>query len=188
MAANGAPFGRRVGWPSAVRPTSRPCASPSSSAPLAPPLPGARPEAMFDGRHCGRGVLAKADGAEPRRFAVVSEGERAGEGLRLVQTIRFEDGETRERVWTLRPEGEGDQRYTGTLTEASGPVRAAVSGPTLRLTYPLAELPLGRMTQHLTVQPDGTVTNTGTVTLAGFPVRRLTESIAPMGEEGCAAP
>ena len=157
-----------------------------SSAPAAPPLPGADPHAMFLGEHCGRGVLAGADGSEPRRFAALSRGTAEGDTLRLAQTIAFEDGEMRERVWTIRPDG--DAAYTGTLTEARGPVRAAVSGPTLTLTYPLAELTLGRMTQHLTVQPDGTVTNTGTVTLAGLPVRHLTEHIAPLGPEGCEAP
>ena len=138
---------------------------------------------MFGGAFCGRGVLAEADGASPRRFVVRSNGAPGPEGFRLDQIVVFEDGERRERRWTLR--ADGPAAYVGTLTEASGPVRVRIEGATARLTYPLAEVPLGRMTQHLTVQPDGSVTNTGTVRVAGVPVRRLTEAIVPLAGDSC---
>ena len=147
-----------------------------------PPVQGARPAEMFGGIVCGRGVLTHADGSRPRPFAVRSEGRRAGDGLVLHQTIVFEDGETRERRWVLWPNGPA--RYRGTLTEASGPVRARVGGKTLTLAYALDGLPLGRMRQRLTLRPDGRVDNQGTASIAGLPVRRLTEVIAPSPEGG----
>ena len=159
--------------------------------PEAAPEAGVRPEEMFAGVTCGRGVLTHADGGAPRGFTVRSTGERArstGEGTSggfvLDQTIRFDDGERRERRWVLR--ADGPRRYRGTLTEASGPVRARVGGDTLTLAYPLAGVPLGRMEQTLTLGADGRVANIGTARVAGVPVRRLSETIT-RGAGACAA-
>ena len=154
--------------------------------PDAPPDPRVRPGALFGGATCGAGVLTHADGTTPRPFTVESRGAPAGEGLILDQTIRFDDGEVRERRWTLQPDGA--RTYRGTLTEASGDVRAQVGGNRLTLSYPLAGVPLGRMTQVLTLRADGGVDNVGTARVAGVPVRRLREEIARAGEEGCPPP
>ena len=151
--------------------------------PDAPPDPRVRPGALFGGLTCGAGVLTHADGTSPRPFTVASRGAPAGDGLVLNQTIRFDDGEVRTRRWALQPDG--PRTYRGTLTEASGDVRAQVGGDRLTLSYPLAGVPLGRMTQVLTLRADGGVDNRGTARVAGVVVRRLEERIET---EGAACP
>ena len=155
------------------------------SVPDAPPAPGVRPTEMFGGASCGRGVLTHADGSSPRVFTVRSEGRLTAAGLVLDQTIAFEDGERRQRRWVLRPDGPAS--YRGTLSEASGTVRARVGGDRLTLAYALDGVPLGRMTQTLTLREDGRVDNQGVARVVGVPVRRLRETIVPLAREGALA-
>ena len=137
---------------------------------------------MLSGVLCGDAVLTKPGGAVADRMVVTSRGAAAGGGLVLDQTIRFEGGETATRRWVVQPDG--PDTYRGTLTgdeavAASGEVRARVAGNTLRIRYPVAGVPFGRMEQVLTLRADGTVDNQGTVRVLGVPVRRLSETITP---------
>ncbi|MBB4659814.1 DUF3833 family protein [Parvularcula dongshanensis] len=145
--------------------------------PDAPPEEAVRPEVLFAGVGCGRGVLTFRNGALDDAFTVTSRGRESEDGFVLDQTVRFGSGKVTERRWTMRPSGE--RTYEGTLTEASGPVKAVVAGGTLRLTYPMEDVPGGRMTQHLHLLDDGNVMNVATVTAFGIPVRRLSERIEP---------
>ena len=150
--------------------------------PNALPNPGARPAAMLSGVFCGDAVLTKRGGRVAERMTVTSRGVAIGDGLMLDQTIRFAGGGTATRRWTVQPDG--PDSYRGTLTgdervAASGEVRARVAGDTLRIRYPVAGVPFGRMEQVLTLRPDGTIANVGAVRVLGVPVRRLAETITP---------
>ena len=154
----------------------------TSGLPDAPPNPAARPGALLSGVLCGDAVLTKPGGAVADRMVVTSRGAASGGGLVLDQTIRSADGETATRRWVVRPDG--PDTYRGTLTgdeavAASGAVRARVAGDALRIRYPVAGVPFGRMEQVLTLRADGTIGNVGTVRVLGVPVRRLTEVIRP---------
>ena len=56
-----------------------------------------------------------------------------GGGLTLVQSVRLGDAPPSERTWVLRPAGLA--RWTGTLTDADGPVEAWAEGNRLWIRY-----------------------------------------------------
>jgi hypothetical protein len=153
-----------------------PLAACASGKPLSTTGPVLDPIAFFAPGTIGEGVLVHRDGRVDRRFTVKSELATDAGTYRIRQHIRFDDGEERQREWTLEPRGEG--RYTGTLTDSGGEVTARAEGNALRLSYPIDGLPLGRMEQFLYLEPDGrTVVNFGTVRVANVTVRRLHEVI-----------
>lgn len=133
-------------------------------------------ERFFAGETLGRGVLEYRDGSIARRFEVQSQGRASAQAVAIEQTIEFDDGETRTRRWTLTRTG--PDTYRGTLTEASGPVRARRRDGALTLSYRLATVTFGRMRQSLTLDASGRrVINEGTVRVLGIVVRRMHEVI-----------
>jgi len=142
----------------------------------AAPGPSLAPELFFNGETFGRGVLEYRDGSVARRFEVESRGRASEQGIAIDQKIEFDDGEARTRRWTLTKTG--PDTYRGTLTEASGPVRAKRRDGALTLSYRLATVPFGRMRQSLTLQAGGRrIINEGTVRVLGIVVRRMHEVI-----------
>ena len=135
------------------------------------------PEVFFGSEALGRGVLVRRNGSIARGFEVKSTGRESARGdFVLDQTIRFDDGEVQTRRWTLTKTSA--HRYRGTLTDASGPVRATTDHSVLSLSYRLAGVPLARVQQVLYLQPGGqTIINEGTVRILGIRVRRLHEVI-----------
>ncbi len=141
----------------------------------APDGPELRPERFFDGTTTGLGTLA-IRGRGTQMVRVESTGRAGADGVfELVQTIRLGDGPPRTRTWTMRPTG--PDTYTGTLTDARGPVDVRVDGSRLTIRYAMPG-PWVRMRQTLTLMPDGqTALNTSTVTVLGVPWARLSEQI-----------
>ncbi len=132
------------------------------------------PAEFFVGRSSGQGELSiRARGTEPVR--VESVGTRQPDGsVRLLQTIQRGDDEPYDRTWTLRPES--PTRWTGTLTEATGPVETMVDGNQLRIHYRTGTFTT--VDQRLVLQPGGDVAlNRLTVKVLGVPVARLSERI-----------
>ncbi len=132
------------------------------------------PLAFFHGETRGLGTL-RIRTRSPQLVRVESTGTPLpGDALRLVQTITRGDGEPTTRTWTLRRVDA--TTYTGTLTEATGPVTATVVGNELRIHYRT-----GRFTtvgQTLRLEPGGALAlNLTTVRVLGVPVARLTEQI-----------
>ena len=106
----------------------------SSDAPLPPQADTPRfdPIAFFDGRSVGTGTLdVILKSAVPIR--VESTGRRQKDGLILDQRIREGSKPPRSRRWVLRPAGAN--RWTGSLTDAEGPVTATANGNSLRIDY-----------------------------------------------------
>lgn len=132
------------------------------------------PGAFFVGRSSGEGQLSiRGRGTQP--VSVESVGTRQPDGsVRLVQSIRRGADAPTERTWSLRPVTETE--WTGTLTEATGPVTARVDGNELRIHYRTG--PFTAVDQRLRLQPGGDVAlNRLTVTLLGLPIARLSERI-----------
>lgn len=132
------------------------------------------PAEFFVGRSTGRGELSvRTRGTEPVR--VESLGTRLDDGaVRLLQTVHRGDDAPYERTWVLRRESPG--RWTGSLTEAEGPVEAVVDGNELRVRYRTGTFT--SVSQRLLLQPGGMVAlNRLTVRVLGVPIARLTERI-----------
>ena len=131
------------------------------------------PITFFEGRTHGEGELRKLF-AKPVHVSVDSIGRRVAGGLILDQTIRKAGEPPSTRRWTISRAGKN--RYTGTLTEAVGPVTAQVVGARAEIAYSMRHNL--KVEQQLAVQADGkSVLNRLTVHKFGVQVATLTETI-----------
>jgi hypothetical protein len=131
------------------------------------------PIAFFTGRTFGTGTLkVMLSGSTP--IAVESVGRPEPGGLLLHQTIREGDKPPRVREWRIRRVAPG--RYSGTLTEAEGPVTLTTRGPRALIRYRMKD---GlAVTQQLALQADErTILNDLQVSKWGVRVARLSETI-----------
>lgn len=131
------------------------------------------PIAFFEGRSHGSGTLTVAmSGSTP--IAVESVGRRTADGLLLTQIIREGDKPPRTREWRIRKLT--PNRYTGTLTEAEGPVSLTTRGPRAQIRYRMKN---GLdVEQQLALQGDErTILNQLQVSKWGVRVARLRETI-----------
>ena len=136
--------------------------------------PHFNPFVFFNGRLVGDGRLNKALSATvPTR--VESRGTVSGGVLHLVQQVRMANEKPRTREWIIREVG--PDRYTGTLTDAEGPVNGEVVGNQLHLSFVMKKggLPTD---QWLNLSPDGRrAYNVLKVRKFGLNVAALTEDI-----------
>ncbi len=132
------------------------------------------PDAFFSGRTEGKATLHVIfKGAQPVR--VEGNGHVEPDGtLVLVQQVTRGEKPPTMRTWHIRPAGSGN--YTGTLTDAKGPVTGDVAGNRLHLRYTSAD---GMDTeQWLYLQPGGQeALNRMVVRKFGIPVASLSETI-----------
>lgn len=165
-----------------MRPAILPLALATAACAGSAPPPAANgpvfdPIAFFEGTTRGSGELSIIL-RRPRPIAVAGEGRVRADGtLVLRQRVEGERLRPRTRRWEIRRVG--PDRYAGTLTDATGPVRLEASGPTLRIRYPSAQ---GQVEQRLTLSPDGrTALNRLTVKRLGVTVATVTETIRKYG-------
>ena len=129
---------------------------------------------FFSGRTHGEGML-KVAFRKPVRHIVDSVGRRGSNGeFILVDRIKEGDDPVRERRWVMR--ASGPHGFTGTMTDAVGPVRVSVSGPKATIRYKMK----GGISvdQQLTLQRDGkTMSNHVTGKRLGIRVARLEGTI-----------
>ncbi|GAA4012702.1 hypothetical protein GCM10022280_08370 [Sphingomonas swuensis] len=146
------------------------CAPPDLPAGTAP----LDPVAFFTGESRGEGVLDPIVGKSVP-VTVESRGSRTSAGgLSLVQRIAEGSKKPRIRTWVMQPRGPG--RFTGTLTDATGPVEIESAGPRATVRY---HTPSGlRIEQQLALQPDGrTILNRLEAFKFGVRVAVLNETI-----------
>lgn len=131
------------------------------------------PIAFFTGVTNGEGSLDTLI-ARPVPVSVSSLGFLEHGGLKLIQRIEEGDKPDRVRTWTMRRSAA--DRYTGTLTDAEGPVAITVAGPRATIRY---RTPSGlRIQQQLALQPDGrTLLNRLEAYKFGIRVATLEETI-----------
>lgn len=96
----------------------------------------------FAGSTRGYGLVQERDGTLIRRFTVDITGTVAGDTLTLDERFTYDDGETQQRVWTIRRVGPGD--YRGTAPDVVGEARGTVAGPALHWRYTLRVPARGR--------------------------------------------
>jgi hypothetical protein len=140
------------------------------------PPPAARPLdpiAFFEGRSHGDGrlsVLLK----KPVTIRVDSVGRRVGRALVLDQRIQEQGKPARNRRWVLRPTSAG--RFTGTLTDATGPVVVTSDDRTIEIRYPMKN---GLQVEQTLTPIEGgrAIDNVMKVRKFGLPVATLREHI-----------
>ena len=132
------------------------------------------PVAFFTGPTQGRGVLNELLGKEKRTTAQ-SVGKIDKDGwLILDQKVDVQGDALRQRHWRLKQVGPG--KFSGTLSDAKGPVEVAVAGQSMRIRYTMKN---GiKVDQSLTVLPGGkAVDNHTTFRKFGMKVATLIERI-----------
>ncbi len=132
------------------------------------------PLQYFAGWSHGTGTL-RIVFSGPQRIQVESVGTPLpGGGLRLRQSVQQGDKAPRVREWRIARVGPG--RYSGTLTDAAGPVTITTAGPRGLIRYAMKNGMQVR--QQLALQADGrTLLNHMTVSKWGVRVARLDETI-----------
>jgi len=115
------------------------------------PAPTLDMTAFFSGRTHTENVL-KIVFKRPARLVVDSVGGRGDRGdFVLLDTVREEGKPVRTRKWIMRPNG--PNRFTGSLTDATGPVDVTVSGRQAVIRYTMKG---GlRVVQQMELQADG---------------------------------
>lgn len=153
------------------------CISAGDRKELAQSEPVFRPEQFFAGETTGTGTL-KVVGRERVTTFVEGTGRLQPDGsLKLRQRITEGNKPPRVRTWMVRPIGGG--RYTGTLTDAKGPVEGEVSGNEFHVRYKGDGTTIE---QWLYLQPDGrTVENRLEARKMGATVAELRETIRKVG-------
>ena len=138
------------------------------------PAPVFDPAAFFSGRTEGRGTLSIV--LRQRRPTLVrGYGRRAPDGgIVLDQAVTQGDGRPERRTWHLRKVAPG--RWTGTLSDASGPVTGSITGNRLHLSFAMKG---GlKAEQWLYLKAGGQVAeNVMVIRKFGVPVARLVETI-----------
>jgi hypothetical protein len=145
----------------------------AGAAPAAAPKPF-DPVAFFTGATQGRGELKELLG-KPKRTSTQSVGRIDKDGwLILDQKVAVEGDPLRQRQWRLKPVGPG--KYTGTLSDAKGPVEAEVRGQTVKIRYVMKGNI--KVEQLLIASPGGrALINRGTFRKFGMKVAILKERI-----------
>ncbi len=135
---------------------------------------GFAPEHFFVGRTEGVGTVhVMLSGRHAVRDRSRGRMERGG-ALVLDQIVEEEGKPARRRSWRLVRTGAN--RFTGTITDARGPIAGEVAGNVLHLRYRLAEGP--SVEQWITLQPGGrTATNRMTFRRFGLTVATLEGTI-----------
>ena len=106
---------------------------------------------FFTGRTHADNVL-KIAMQGPKKLVVDSVGRTEGNSFVLVDTVREEGKPVRTRRWIMRRSASG--KYTGTLSDAAGPVEVALAGDTATIRYVMKDGHL-KIEQTLRLQPDG---------------------------------
>ena len=125
----------------------------AGSAAAAPdPKPKLDLTAFFTGHSHADNVL-KIVFHDPTRLIVDTVGGKGDRGdFVLIDTVHEADKPVRTRKWIMRPDG--PNHYTGSLSDAAGPVDIAVAGDTATIRYVMKD---GHLTivQQLQLRPDG---------------------------------
>lgn len=134
----------------------------------------ASPEQFFVGRTEGQGtahvILSGRHQVRHRGY-----GRIARDGALVIDQVVEEEGKApRRRSWRLVRAG--PNRFTGTISDARGPVTGEVRGNVLHIRYRSAEGPT--VEQWITVQPGGrTASNRMTFHRFGIQVATMEETI-----------
>lgn len=136
-----------------------------------------RLEEFFDGPAKAYGVFQDRFGRPRRLFQAAVQPTFKDGLLTLEENFTFDDGAEEQRVWKIRPEGDG--RYTATANGVIGTATGKVEGPALRWRYTFA-LDIGPRTLNVQFddfmcqQSETVLINRAVVKKWGFRVGDLT--------------
>ena len=114
---------------------------------------------FFSGRTHAENVL-RITMQKPKKLVVDSVGRKDGNSFILIDTIHEEGKPVRQRKWVMR--AAGPNRYTGTLTDAVGPVEVTTAGDSATIRYVMKEGGL-KVEQKLQMRADGKSLSSRTV-------------------------
>jgi Protein of unknown function (DUF3833) len=111
----------------------------------------------------------------PHKLIVDSIGGRNKEGeFVLIDTVREDGKPVRKRSWVMRPAG--TNRFTGSLSDANGPVDVVVSGDGALIRYTMKDGGL-KVEQHVELEHDATLSNHVTARKFGLKVASVDGTI-----------
>ena len=134
-------------------------------------------EEYFAGRTQAWGLFQDRFGTVKRQFTVEITGTWNGETLVLDERFLYNDGETDQRVWTIRKLGDGS--YEGLASDVVGSAAGSSAGNALNWAY-IMDLKVGDGTLRVAfddwmfLQPGGAMINRAKLTKWGFDIGEVT--------------
>ncbi len=134
-------------------------------------------EEYLAGKSRAWGLFEDRFGNLRREFVVDIDGTWDGQTLTLVEDFLYSDGETEQRIWTIRKLDEN--RYEGTADDVIGTAEGVSYGNALNWRYTLA-LKVGdsiwnvRFDDWMFLQQDDVLINRARVTRFGFEIGEVT--------------
>ncbi len=134
-------------------------------------------EEYFTGHTKAWGLFEDRFGKVKRQFTVDIDGTWSGEVLTLNEHFLYNDGETEQRVWTIKKIG--PDRYEGTAADVVGIAQGQSAGNALNWNYTL-NLKVGDGTMRVDfddwmfLQPGGVMINRAHVSKWGIEVGSVT--------------
>lgn len=131
----------------------------------------------FEGQTLAWGQFQSRSGELQRRFTVDINGKVDGDTLVLDEQFVYDDGETEQRIWTIKKVG--DNQYEGTAGDVIGKVIGQASGAVFNWRYTL-DLPYKDSSIHVKfddwmfLQTNKVMLNRAKVTKWGFRVGEVT--------------
>jgi len=134
-------------------------------------------EDYFAGKTKAWGIFEDRFGDIRRQFVVDIDGQWDGNELVLTEDFIYSDGETEQRIWTIKKIDE--HTYSGTAADVVGEAVGKTYGQALNWRYTL-DLKVGDKTwkvnfdDWMVLQPDGVLMNRAKVSKWGFNVGEVT--------------
>ncbi|MEM7654063.1 MAG: DUF3833 domain-containing protein [Pseudomonadota bacterium] len=134
-------------------------------------------EDYFAGKTKAWGIFEDRFGDIRRQFVVDIDGQWDGNKLVLTEDFIYSDGETEQRIWTIKRIDE--HTYSGTAADVVGEAVGKTYGQALNWRYTL-DLKVGDKTwkvnfdDWMVLQPDGVLMNRAKVSKWGFNVGEVT--------------
>ena len=131
----------------------------------------------FNGPIKAWGIVQDWRGRVIKRFDVQMVGEWNGDTGTLTEHFNYYDGDTQERVWTIRKLADGS--YEGTASDIIDKATGRSEGSATRWSY-VMDLPVGDTTYHVRfddwmwLMNDGVLINRSYLKKFGFTVSELT--------------
>jgi hypothetical protein len=134
-------------------------------------------EEYFTGPIKAWGIVQDRKGHVTRRFDVTMVGSSEGDTGTLEEEFQYYDGETQQRVWTIKKIN--NQQYQGTAGDILDKADGNVEGSAMRWAYQM-DLPVGDTTYKITfddwmfLMNDGVLINRSYLKKFGVTVAELT--------------
>jgi len=147
-------------------------------------------ERYFSGSTEAWGLVEDRFGRIRRQLHVTLEGRPTGDGFRLAELFRYDNGREERRIWHLRATGPG--RYQGKAADVVGLASGEAAGPALHWRYRL-RIRIGRRSllasfdDWMLLQPDGTLINRARFSKWGVRLGQVTLVFRPRAAEPAAA-